>query len=160
MTQTPRFIALNPTILDERRISLNIITANLPETRRSGACIVNFAEQPSNVALNLDLPASPPTAPTDTPPVAKTSTNANDDVPEESKFPTVELNIVDDENKLVVQSMVIAHQEPDVTLTLHIPNPQLGHTYIAYAEMLLDQESIHTISTPFVLEVEKVRAEG
>ncbi len=163
MTDIPQFISVTPTVLDDRRVTVNIKTANLPEVNRLGACLVNLDQPPTpNVTLNLDT-SSAPVAPT--PPTGKENDAAeNGDAVdmeqfEQSKFPVVEVNLVDADNNFVAHSMIIEHQEPDLSITLHVRSPQQGQTYTAYAEMIYHQELVHVVSAPFIWEPQELNTQ-
>jgi len=162
MTQIPQFISISPKVVDERRIAVTIKTANLPKVSHIGACMVNFADAAApNVSLDLNTPAPQPVA---TPPKSNGNTAieaqtdeedaiANDENPfAQSKFPVVELNLVDDNNQSVAQVMIIEHQEPDLEVTMHLREPMVGHVYQVYAELIYKTESVHVMNQPFVLE--------
>ncbi len=157
MTTIPQFVSVNPEVLDERRVSVHIKTANLPELNRFGACFAAPDQKfTSNISLNPDV-STPPPLPGNTipapPAAAAENTQADMTAFEQSKFPVVEVNLVDAEKNLVAHSMIIEHQEPDLSITLHIRSPQVGQTYTAFAELIYHQELVHVVSAPFVLAV-------
>lgn len=171
MTDIPQFISVTPTVLDERRVTVNIKTANLPEVNRLGACLVNLDQPPTpNVSLNLDT-STPPTPPM--PPVVENSADStavaapqpadSEQIDatqfEQSKFPIVEVNLVDSEENFVAHSMIIEHQEPDLSITMHIRSPKPGETYTAYAELIYHEELVHVVSAPFVWAADEMNAQ-
>lgn len=144
MSDVPQFETVTPTVLDARRVSIHIKTINLPETVL-GACGVRLdnAERTPNVQFNLDgIPATPP-APTEPP------SEVSDF--EQSKFPVVEVNLVDEDRQSVAHSMIVEHRDPEVDITLHIREPHVGHTYTAYAEMIFQKKLVHVVEAPFIL---------
>ncbi len=161
MTKIPQFISISPKVMDERRIAVTIKTENLPEVSRIGACMVNFADAATpNVSLDLNAPLPKPIV---EPPksngntdiesnIADTAITENDENPfAHSKFPVVELNLVDENNESVAQVMIIEHQEPELEVTMHLREPLLGHVYTVYAEMIYQTNSVHVMNQPFVL---------
>lgn len=165
MTKIPQFISISPTVMDERRVSVTLKTENLPDMPRLGACMANFADDTTpNVSLDLNVPSASPT-PIAMPPqnnddaaiepsVAETDTADSDENPfAQSKFPVVELNLLDEHNESVAQVMIIEHQEPELEVTLHLRQPALGHTYTLCAELIYQTKSVHKINQPFVLAV-------
>ena len=158
MTDVPQFISVTPTVLDDRRVTVNIKTANLPEMNRLGACLVNLDQPPApNVTLNLDTGSAPVALP---PVNEKPDTGDDESVDvsqfEQSKFPVVEVNLVDADDNFVAHSMIIEHQEPDLSITMHVRSPQAGQTYTAYAEMIYHQELVHVVSASFVWEPQEL----
>lgn len=166
MTQIPQFISISPKVMDERRIAVTVKTANLPEVSRLGACMVNFADTATpNVSLDLNAPLPKPAAEAIAAPVKSNGNTAtetdiatadiadNEENPfAQSKFPVIELNLVDEHNESVSQVMIIEHQEPELEVTMHLREPMLGHVYTIYAELIYKTESVHVINQAFILE--------
>ena len=161
MTQIPQFISISPKVMDERRISVTIKTANLPKVSHIGACMVNFADAATpNVSLDLNAPLPKPVI---EPPKSNDNTDVDSNIAEtdlsdddenpfaHSKFPVVELNLVDEHHESVAQVMIIEHQEPELEVTMHLREPMLGHVYTVYAEMIYQTNSVHVMNQPFVL---------
>jgi len=156
MTDIPQFISVTPTVLDDRRVTVTIKTANLPEVNRLGACVANFDQPPTpNVSLNFDT-STPVAAP---PRPAKEDEPVDVEQFEKSKFPVVEVNLVDSDDNFVAHSMIIEHQEPDLSITMHVRSPKPGETYTAYAEMIYHEELVHVVSAPFVWATDKLNAQ-
>jgi len=159
MTATaPRLVLLEPFVLDHRRVTLTLKTADLPPRSNIPACMVNFAapaaKPNATPAAPLDFEIGAPTSPP--PPLPKapqTNGDAGDDPFEDTPYPNVELSLLDADDNEIAQAIIIDHQEEEISFTLHIRNPQLGHTYIARADMIHHRELLQTLDAPFVLEV-------
>jgi hypothetical protein len=134
----PQFVLLEPTVLDLNRVTLHLKTTGFPPV--------------SNVSLNFTLPPSEPVVDPQSPPdPAK--------ILEQSPYPNVELNLLDENNQSVAQATIIEHKEKDFSFTLHLRNPQSGKKYTAQADMIHRQQIIHTVSTSFILENSEASAE-
>ncbi len=147
MSDVPQFEAVTPTVLDTRRVSIHIKTINLPELTGIGACGVRLddAERVSNVTLNFEN--TPPAPPQDASEF------------EQSKFPVVEVNLIDENQQSVAHSMIIEHRDPEVDITLHIREPHPGSVYTAYAEMIYQKKLVHVVQAPFKLESHRIEAQ-
>lgn len=146
MADNPKFILLEPTVIDYNRVLLNVKTADLPAGSAGGACLVPEA----NVTLKFDLDSNGPYQPIA--PTKQAAPSNPDLFEDESPYPTMELALLDEDDKLVAQAMVVEHQEADVSFTLHIRRPQPGKTYTVMARMSKKDEDIHTVKTQFLLE--------
>ena len=156
MTKIPQFISISPTAMDERRVSVTIKTENLPDMPRLGACMANFADPSApNVSLDFDtVVPNPVVSASENNANTETNTSDNNDNPfAQSKFPVVELTMIDENDNAVAQITIIEHQEPELEVTLHLRQPALGHTYTLCAELIYQTKSVHKINQPFVLAV-------
>lgn len=151
MTKIPQFISISPIVMDERRVSVTLKTENLPDMPRLGACMAKFTDPPtSNVSLDLNAPLPKP-APIETP-LAESDVAESDENPfATSKYPVVELAMIDENDNSVAQITIIEHQEPELEVTLHLRQPNLGHTYTLRAELIYQMESVQIMNQPFVL---------
>lgn len=154
MTDVPQFETVTPTVLDARRVSIHLKTINLPEQHGIG-CMVNFND--ANNLPKISLSVEPPPAPTTPAPPPE----APEDMPafEQSKFPVVEVNLVDANQQSVAHAMIIEHRDPELDITLHIREPQIGSVYTAYAEMIYQQKLVQVVEAPFVLETDGVETQ-
>lgn len=140
MTQNlPKITALNPVVLpDNRRVIMEMVIENLPNSGAGGSCSVNFFDTP---------PAPGSTFALNTPPSAGNNTD-----PAPSEYPDVELSILNGRRQEVASLLIVEHKEAVTSLTLHFratPNP--AEIYTARAQMTLNQQSIATVETPFEL---------
>jgi len=151
MTNVPQFETVTPTVLDARRVSIHIKTANLPAQRGIG-CMVNFndANNLPRIALNSNTPTAP---------IPAKEAPADMAAFEQSQFPVVEVNLMDANRQSVAHAMIIEHRDPEVDITLHIREPQVGSIYTAYAEMIYRQKLVQVVEAPFILETAGVDAQ-
>lgn len=126
----PRFVSLKPIVLDYNRVTLNLETTDFPLV--------------SNVTLTLDLPESPSET--------ETQSRSGKQVPD-NPYPNVDLALLDDENNEVAQIAIIEHREKDLSLTLHLRNPQPGSNYVAQATMVYNGAAVDSMRSPFTLEI-------
>jgi hypothetical protein len=137
---TPQLITLEPVVLTNNRISLNLVTKFPPQ---------------SNVALlNFEFD--------DTPPQQK-STPAPLDLDEAirtSPYPNVELRILDEEHHEVASLFIVEHRDPNLSLMLHLRQPQPGKQYLAQADLIYQQKLLQTLTVPFGLPAGAVNEES
>jgi len=153
-----RIESLTPQPLpDLRRVTLNLRVAGLPPygpgavfgvSSLSDADPADQAakEQPApNVDFFLD--DSPPTE----------LPEAGDPVPADrtrppSPYPDVALSILDQNGNEVAGTFIVEHKEPDLDFTLHLRAYEPGATYVAQAEMSLNDEIVQIVQVPFELK--------
>lgn len=136
---TPKIAVLNPVVLpDNRRVMMEMVVENLPNTGAGGSCAINF----------FDAPASPGTAQLDVPPPAGNGDSARTP----SEYPDVELSILNGKRQEIASLLIVEHKEAVTSLTLHLRTaPDAADTYTARAHMTLNQQPIATVEVPFEL---------
>jgi hypothetical protein len=61
------------------------------------------------------------------------------------------LSILDPQGNEIAATFIVAHNEPELDFTLHLPASEPGATYIAHAEMIVNNEVIQIVQVPFEL---------
>ena len=158
MSDSMRIESLTPQPLpDLRRVTLNLRVAGLPPYGPGAA--FGFAslsdtapadraakEQP---APNVDflLEDSPPTEMPEAggPALADRARHP-------SPYPDVALSILDQDGNEVAGTFIVEHKEPNLDFTLHLRAYEPGATYIAQAEMSLNDELVQIVQVPFELK--------
>jgi hypothetical protein len=68
-----------------------------------------------------------------------------------SPYPDVSLVILDRHGNEIATTYIVEHKEPELDFTLHLRASEPGATYIACAEMAMNDEIIQTVQVPFEL---------
>jgi hypothetical protein len=103
----------------------------------------NQSPPSSNIDLFLDASTS------DQSPMGD-SRELGDDRPP-SPYPDVTLSIFDHGGNEIASTYIVEHKEPELDFTLHVSSPEPGASYIAYAELTMNDEVIQTVRAPFQL---------
>ncbi len=68
-----------------------------------------------------------------------------------SPYPDVTLSILDQHGNEIAATFIVEHKEPELEFTLHLRTYEPGATYIARAEMTMNDEIIQMVQVPFEL---------
>jgi hypothetical protein len=135
---------------DGRRVALTLHVSGLP-AYGPGSHFLNFidmpndeaeTEQPGAADRRAEVVPSPPSA------ASEESKPASQERPP-SPYPDVTLGILDPDGNLIATTYIVEHKEPDLEFTLHVPAIEPGTTYVARAEMTMNDEIIQVAEVPF-----------
>lgn len=137
---------------DLRRVSLILRVSGLP-AYGAGSNVINFLDMPQPeeedqegkpagwpATPDVDLLAEP--LPANEPPAGHRPP---------SSFPNLTLSILDQQGNEIASTYVVEHKEPELDFTLHLRTFEPGDTYIACAEMTMNNEVIQVVQVPFEL---------
>jgi hypothetical protein len=130
---------------DGRRVALILRVSGLP-AYGPGSHFLNFIDMPNDeteteeaAARRAEVAPSPP---------SEESQPASQERPP-SSYPDVTLGILDPDGNSIATTYIVEHKEPDLEFTLHVPAMEPGTTYVARAEMTMNDEIIQVAEVPF-----------
>jgi hypothetical protein len=142
-----------------RRVTLLLRVSGLPAYGPgAGSHILHFPDMPRP---EEDDPGAQPDRPSPSPNVtllADTPPSGGDPVEgplldgaerPPSPYPDVTLSILDEAGHELATAYIVEHKEPELDFTLHLPAAQPDVSYVARAEMTMNDEIVQTVQAPF-----------
>jgi hypothetical protein len=137
-------------VWDGRRVTLILRVSGLP-AYGPGSHFLNFMDMPNDEAETAEPGAADPgaeIAPSPSSAASEESQPASQERPP-SPYPDVTLGILDLDGNSIATTYIVEHKEPELEFTLHVPAMEPGATYVARAEMTMNDEIIQVAEVPF-----------
>ena len=137
-------------VWDGRRVALILRVSGLP-AYGPGSRFLSFADMPNDEA-DAEEPAQTPRRPNvnlfpESSPSEESGLPSQERPP--SPYPDVTLGILDQYGNPMATTYIVEHKEPELDFTLHVPAMEPGTTYVARAEMAMNDEIIQVVEVPF-----------